>query len=536
MLHFIILITCFTSLATAKRPHIIFILADDLGFNDVGFHGSGQIPTPNIDALAYSGLILNNYYVNPICTPSRSALMTGKYPIHTGMQHGVLYGAEPSGLPLCEKLLPQYLQELGYVNHIVGKWHLGSWKKVYTPLYRGFVSHLGYWTGHQDYYDHTAMEAGSWGLDMRKNMSVAYELHGEYSTDIFTKESVRLIKNHDPSSPLFLYLAHVAVHSGNPYEPLRAPDEEIAGFGFIENYERRKFAAMLSKLDESVGQVVKALGDKGMLENSIIVFSTDNGGAAAGFNLNAASNYPLRGVKNTYWEGGVKGAGLIWSPLIQKPFRVSRQMMHIADWLPTLLEAAGADTTNLTHIDGLSIWKALSENSESPREEILHNIDDILGISSITVNNWKLIQGTTYKGAWDNWYGPSGRWYQYNISSVENGPVGVQLKKINKFVDGKVIKTLRAEATIQCGDGPKIHCNPLKTPCFYNILKDPCELKSVAKEYPLVLKELQVRIQQFNATAVPPIKKPVDPKGDPKNWNRVYTNFGDFENPNLIVL
>ncbi|ENN71901.1 hypothetical protein YQE_11438, partial [Dendroctonus ponderosae] len=329
--------------SSETRPNIVLIIADDLGFNDVGFHGSGEIPTPNIDALAYSGLILDNYYVTPICTPSRSALMTGKYPIHTGMQHAVLYGAEPRGLPLTEKILPQYLEELGYVNHIVGKWHLGSWKKEYTPLYRGFISHLGYWTGHQDYFDHTAVENPGWGLDMRRNMSIAYDLHGQYSTDLFTEESVRLINEHNTEKPLFLYLAHAAVHSGNPYEPLRAPDDEVDKFEYIQESQRQKFAAMLSKLDQSVGAVVKALKNRNMLENSIVIFTSDNGGPAAGFNLNAASNYPLKGVKNTLWEGGIKGAGLVWSPLIKKPARVATQLMQIADWLPTLLEAAGGN-------------------------------------------------------------------------------------------------------------------------------------------------------------------------------------------------
>lgn len=174
--------------------------------------------------------------------------------------------------------------------------------------------------------------------------------------------------------------------------------------------------------------VVQALEKTNMLKDSIIIFSTDNGGPAEGFNLNAASNYPLRGVKNTLWEGGVRGAALLFSPMLKKRNRVANQTMHIADWVPTLYHAAGGNVTygimQFHHIcdeylqnfyfhfysdlgdrlDGKSIWDALSDNGKSDRNEILHNIDDIYGSASLTVDNWKLHKGTNYNGNWDNWY------------------------------------------------------------------------------------------------------------------------------------
>ncbi|GJQ65594.1 hypothetical protein Trydic_g7692 [Trypoxylus dichotomus] len=502
-------------------------MADDLGFNDVGFHGSSQIPTPNIDALAYSGVILNNYYVTPICTPSRSALMTGKYPIHTGMQHTVLYGAEPRGLPLSELLLPEYLRKLGYTNRIVGKWHLGSWKLEYTPLYRGFDSHLGFWTGHHDYNDHTAMETPGWGLDMRRDTEVAWDLHGEYSTDVFTKEAVRLINTHNKSKPLFLYLAHAAVHSGNPYNPLAAPDDLVAKFTSIDEYNRRKFAGMLTKLDESVGKVVEALADVKMLENSIIIFSTDNGGPAAGFNLNAASNWPLRGVKNTLWEGGVRGAGFIWSPLIKQSRRVSNQMMHITDWLPTLL-AVTDEKRVPQNIDGIDVWAAISNDLASPRTEILHNIDDIYGNAALTIDNWKVLKGTTYNGEWDNWYGPSGREGNYNTTMVKYSFAGKALQSINKCATEEEMLKLRQEAEIKCEPIQKQSCNLLEEPCLFNVLEDPCEVQNLAKVHPAILNTLLVRLQELNSTAIPPGNLPVDLRADPKYWDYTWTNFGDY--------
>jgi arylsulfatase B len=295
-----------------------------------------------------------------------------------------------------------------YSNHIVGKWHLGSFKRTYTPLMRGFDSHIGPWTGHHDYFDHTAEEKGMWGLDMRRGFDVAYDLHGQYTTDVITKEAVKIIQNRNSSQPLFLYVAHTAVHSSNPYSPLPAPDETVAKINNIDDYNRRKFAAMMYHLDQSVGAIVEALTQAKMLSNSIIVFSTDNGGPAAGFNLNAASNYPLRGVKNTLWEGGIRGAGFIWSPLLKTSQSVANQMFHISDWMPTLLYAAGYAVNSLDNIDGLNMWNILSDNKQSARTEILHNIDNIWGSSSIMVDKWKLVAGTNYNGQWDGWYGPAG--------------------------------------------------------------------------------------------------------------------------------
>lgn len=515
----------------SARPHIVFILADDLGWNDVGFHGLSQIPTPNIDALAYTGLLLDRYYVSPICTPSRSALMTGKHPIHTGMQHGVLKCAEPRGLPLQEKLLPEYLRNLGYSTHMVGKWHLGFYTKEYTPTYRGFDSHLGFWSGHHDYFDHTAVEEPYWGLDMRRGLEPAWDLHGQYSTDVFTKEAVRLIDNHNTSRPMFLYLSHAAVHSGNPYNPLPAHDHDVAKFPKILDYNRRRFAGMLSKLDESVGLVVEALRKRKMLENSVIVFSTDNGGPPAGFNLNAASNFPLRGTKNTLWEGGVRGTGLVWSPKLINPGRISRQLIHISDWLPTLLTAVGGDPSNLA-IDGVDMWRALNEDTISPRKMVLHNIDDIYGIAGITYGDWKFIQGSTYNGQWDDWYGPSGRDWAYDPYAVMESAAGRAAASVGLSLTAGNIEKLQQGAAIKCSTRNENLplCKPLEAPCLFNVREDPCEKNNLIEKYPSIVSDLKEKLSLLNASAILPGNLPWDKRGNPDYWDHTWTNFGDYLN------
>ncbi|RXG55841.1 Arylsulfatase B [Armadillidium vulgare] len=184
---------------------------------------------------------------------------------------------------------------MGYTTRIVGKWHLGMFRKEYTPTFRGFDSHYGYWTGRLDYYNHRLVYNHTLGgYDFRKNMDVEYAGVGKYATDLFTEEGVKIINEHNPSVPLFLYLPHLATHVGNDDDPLQAPVEAVERFSHIKGEKRRIFAAMLWKLDESIGKVVEALKDNDMLKDSIIIFSTDNGGSAGGLENSAGSNWPLK--------------------------------------------------------------------------------------------------------------------------------------------------------------------------------------------------------------------------------------------------
>ncbi|XP_012265045.2 arylsulfatase B-like [Athalia rosae] len=551
-----------------QKPHIIIILADDLGWNDVSFHGSNEIPTPNIDALAYNGVILNSHYVPALCTPSRSALMTGKYPFHNGMQHSVLLEGEPRGLPLQEKLLPEYLREAGYKTHAVGKWHLGYHRVDYTPTRRGFDSHFGYWNGLQDYWSHEVQTTyGTWrGFDMRRNLTVAWDTAGKYSTDLFTDEAVNLIENHNSDDPMFLYMAHLAPHTGLQDAPFQAPDEEIAKFTHIADPERRIYAAMVSKLDHSVGEVMAALRRRNMLENSIVLFMTDNGAPTLGIHSNRGSNYPMRGIKATAWEGGVRGVAAIWSPLIEKSNRVSNQLMYMTDWLPTLYAAAGLNVNDLGSIDGVNMWPALRNNKTSPRSDLVVNIDDIFNYAAIRKGDFKYVIGTVGRG--DDWYGENGRpglarndrtLPNYDPSSILESRAGValagvitarqvaELKKVRngqtdapqittRLVTAADVQSLRNDALLECNvkEEDKVPCNALESPCLFNLKDDPCELVNLAKTRPLILATLEEALMKYRLTAIPATNVDADPRANPVHWNNTWVNWDELHPMKLI--
>src|SRR5262245_657034 len=222
------------------RPHIVYILADDLGWKDVGFHGS-DIKTPNLDALAQGGARLEQYYTQPMCTPTRAALMTGRYPHRYGLQTMVIPSAGSYGLATDEWLLPQALKEAGYRTAIVGKWHLGHVDRKYWPRQRGFDEQYGPLLGEIDYFTHAAHGTRDW---FRDNQPI--EEQG-YVTQLLGRDAARLIEAHDPATPLFLYLTFTA-----PHAPYQAPKSYLDQYAHIADPARRAYAAMITVMDDEI--------------------------------------------------------------------------------------------------------------------------------------------------------------------------------------------------------------------------------------------------------------------------------------------
>ncbi len=364
----------FAPMADAASFNIVIFLADDLGFRDVGFHG-GEIKTPHLDALAQGGTELAQFYVQPVCSPTRGALMAGKYPSRLGLQCGVVRPWATHGLPLEEKTLPELLAKQGYFTAICGKWHLGHAKPEFLPMARGFAHQYGHYNGALDYFTHER----DGGLDWHRNQEGLNEVG--YTTTLLGKEATRLVVEHDFQKPMFLYVPFNAPHS-----PLQAPQEALAQYGSIRNKKRRTFAAMVTKLDEAVGSVVAALKEKKQFENTLIFFCSDNGGPE---NL-GANNGPLRDGKGTLYEGGVHVPALVHWPNKVPTGKMVDGLMHIVDLLPTLLAVAGAEDLTPKGIDGINQWPMIVGEKGSLRSEVLLNTTPFHG--AIRMGEWKLIR------------------------------------------------------------------------------------------------------------------------------------------------
>jgi arylsulfatase A-like enzyme len=386
-----------------EKPNIVVILADDLGNADLGYRG-GEIKTPNIDKLAKEGVRLESFYGQPVCTPARAALMTGRYPMRHGLQTLVIFPSHTYGLPTDERTLPQALKDAGYKTAMVGKWHLGHADQKYWPQNRGFEHFYGNLVGEVDYF--TKDRGGL--IDWQRNGTFLKE-DGYFTTQI-GDEAVSLIESHDPSKPLFLYVASLA-----PHAPYQAPQDLLDRYPSIENANRRTYAAMISGLDDQVGRILDALEMKGMRDNTIIIFTSDNGGATSALTATGArseeerkesgglalgekppaSNGSLRAGKGTLHEGGVRVPAIVNWPGTLEP-RVVNEPLHMVNIMPTLLTLVGGSGSADHPFDGRNMWQTLAEGKALPNEDILINVEPVRG--AIRKGDWKLVKLATLPG------------------------------------------------------------------------------------------------------------------------------------------
>ncbi len=349
------------------HPNIIIVLADDLGLGDVSYRGS-EIQTKNIDRLANDGLILERFYSQPECSPSRAALLTSKHPVRYGMSFSVIRPWDSRGIPKEERLLPEIFQEAGYATALVGKWHVGHGDPEQLPNARGFDHFYGHLNGRLDYFTHQLSHGElrppeGLGLDWQRN-GKAVEEEG-YTTTLLAKEASRVIQDRDVHRPLFLLVALNA-----PHPPLQALPSAEQKFASIQDEKRRTYAAMVDTLDESLGQILNTLDDEKITSNTLLLFLSDNGAAPD----KGGSNGSLRGGKATTLEGGIRVPAILrWPAKIEKR-RKTEQRITLLDIGPTLITATGiGDKASFKapgDIDGQDLWATIQDGATFPREKL----------------------------------------------------------------------------------------------------------------------------------------------------------------------
>ena len=370
-----------TTVASSDRqayPNILIILVDDLGWHDVGYHNP-TIGTPHIDELADSGVRLDQFYANPTCSPSRASLLTGLFSRSHGVHAPVTHTSE-KGLPVELPLLPQFLSKLGYSTHLVGKWHLGSRDPRLLPTARGFDSFYGHLNGGIGYFDHVF----SGGLDWQRN-GVTIREDG-HASSLLAAEARRIVEAQPTEQPFFMLLAFNA-----PHTPLEEPDGSGRGHSGRETLTR-----MISHLDSEIGSVLNVIDRKGLREDTLIMFVSDNGGSAPKPWLleflipplrdGYSDNGPLRQGKGSVFEGGIRVPSVVSWPGTIAGASINRSPLHLADVMPTLLDMLDIE---IGTVDGESFLQVLRGDVKS-REQPIHV--SIAGSRAMIDWPWKIVQ------------------------------------------------------------------------------------------------------------------------------------------------
>jgi arylsulfatase A-like enzyme len=530
-----LLLISFMMLVDCIPKHVLLIVADDLGYADLGYTGS-LINTPNIDALAAAGVKLSSFYVQRACSPTRAALLTGRYNIRYGFQSGVLEGTYNYSLSVAETLLPSFLKRtVTSKSHMVGKYHLGYHTWAHTPTFRGFDSFLGYYDGGQDYYTHHGDTCHGYDLSIAESANcgancsrIMWEEEGKYSTHLFTSRAVALINAHDPVSDgsLFLYLPFQAVHN-----PAMVPASYIAPYHFPprddDPTDRNVFAGMLSCLDEGIGNITAALRAANMLNDTLIWFQTDNGAPTpACGGAQGGQNHPFRGGKCTLWEGGQRGTAFITGAGItaSRAGTTEDAIMHTIDVLPTLIEALGGNATALAapgfELDGVSQWALLSTGfGPAPRDSVLLEADPFaLPVDNHMSDGFSCVgdqHATRYYGVrsqqWKLMIGDPGA--TFNSTNIGSG----------WWCTGPPCPANHSNK--ESIGGPF----PVDGVLLYDVVADPAETTDLASANPDVVNRLRNIILNLNATAVSSRGACVaqsDPQQNPKLHNGTCVPWG----------
>ena len=389
-----------------SQPNVIIMLADDLGWADVGYH-SGDIETPSLDRLAAEGVRLDRFYTTPICSPTRAALMTGRNPIRLGVAYAVILPWDTNGIHPDEHFLPEAFLEAGYQTAMVGKWHLGHAQQTYHPNERGFEHFYGHLHTEVGYFSPFSNQGGT---DFQRN-GVTIDDEG-YETFLLGDEASRYIRKRDKDKPFFLYMPFLA-----PHTPLEAPDDLIEKYADIETdlpparsqqtdgtrtmsrlmmreSARPMYAAVVDAMDQAIGQVLTTLDEEQISDETIVLFFSDNGGAA--YSVGGANNAPLRGGKGETFEGGIRVVSLLRWPDQLAAGGKMESIMTVMDVFPTLMDAAGIEPGPHYPWDGRSLWPAIKDGKQQPRQDDVFFVSEtpIYGQIMTTVFNeeWKLVQ------------------------------------------------------------------------------------------------------------------------------------------------
>ena len=377
------------------RPNFIVILADDLGYGDTGAYGSSRNKTPHIDRLAQEGLRFTDFYSNgPMCTPTRAALLTGRYQNRIGRAFESPLGADDKGMPLEQVTIAEALGEAGYVSGAFGKWHLGRFPP-YLPTSQGFEEFWGLGSGGGDHHSHIDRSGRP---DWWHNDQI--EMEEGYSVDLITNHSIEFIERNidrNKDQPFFLYVSHLAIHfpwqgpSDQGYREEGGNYHDLTKLGyFAEGRDPSgKVKEMVESLDRSVGRIVEAVQANGLAENTLIIFTSDNGGYLTyqGGYHNISSNGPLRGQKAQVYEGGIRVPAIAWWPERIEP-GVTNELAASFDLFPTFLELAGIGTRADLKLDGLSLVPLLLGGGALPDRTIFWRMRDR---KAVRQGPWKLV-------------------------------------------------------------------------------------------------------------------------------------------------